>query len=82
MQLTCGKKELLPWRNRLQPEVYKPKAIIEFNKVERPPGPPIHIRLTPEDVERLVTQHGFRNEWVIEVGPHNYLIAFDLCAIT
>lgn len=56
-------------------------AIIEFNKVERPPGPPIHIRLTPEDVERIVTPHGFRKERVIDVGPHNYLIMFDLCAI-
>ena len=57
-------------------------AIIEFNKVERPPGPPIHIRLTPEDVERIVTPHGFRKERVIDVGPHNYLITFDLCANT
>jgi len=55
-------------------------AIIEFNKVERPPGPPIHIRLTPEDVESIVTPHGFRKERVIDVGPHNYLITFDLCA--
>jgi ubiquinone/menaquinone biosynthesis C-methylase UbiE len=57
-------------------------AIIEFNKVERPPGPPIHIRLTPEDVESIVTPHGFRKERVIDVGPHNYLITFDLCANT
>ena len=55
-------------------------GIIEFNKVDRPPGPPIHIRLTPEEVESIVTPHGFRKEQVIDVGPHNYLITFDLCA--
>jgi ubiquinone/menaquinone biosynthesis C-methylase UbiE len=57
-------------------------AIIEFNKVERPPGPPIHIRLSPEDVESIVTPHGFRKKQVIDVGPYNYLIMFDLCANT
>jgi ubiquinone/menaquinone biosynthesis C-methylase UbiE len=57
-------------------------AIIEFNKVERPPGPPIHIRLSPEDVESIVTPHGFRKEQVTDVGPYNYLITFDLCANT
>jgi ubiquinone/menaquinone biosynthesis C-methylase UbiE len=56
-------------------------AIIEFNKVERPPGPPIHIRLSPEDVESIVTPHGFRKEQIIDVGPHNYLITFNFCAV-
>lgn len=57
-------------------------GIIEFNKVERPPGPPIHIRLSPEDVGSIVTPHGFRKERVIDVGPHNYLITYNFCAVT
>ena len=52
-------------------------AIIEFDKIDRPPGPPIHIRLTPDDVERIVTPHGFNKEQVTEVGPYNYLMTFS-----
>jgi len=52
-------------------------AIIEFEKIDRPPGPPIHIRLTPEDVERIVAPHGFSKEQVTEVGPYNYLMTFN-----
>lgn len=53
-------------------------AVIEFNKIDRPPGPPIHIRLAPDDVERIVTPHGFRRGRVTEVGPYNYLMTFDV----
>jgi ubiquinone/menaquinone biosynthesis C-methylase UbiE len=53
-------------------------AIIEFDKIDRPPGPPIHIRLSPDDVERIVVPHGFRKKRVTEVGPYNYLMTFDV----
>jgi ubiquinone/menaquinone biosynthesis C-methylase UbiE len=53
-------------------------AIIEFDKIDRPPGPPIHIRLAPDDVEGLVIPHGFRKARVTEVGPYNYLMTFDV----
>lgn len=52
-------------------------AIVEFKKIEGPPGPPIHIRLAPEEVETMVVPHGFGKGSVVEVGPHNYLITFD-----
>ena len=52
-------------------------AIIEFNKVDRPPGPPIHIRLAPDDVEGMVTPHGFNKEQVTQVGAYNYLMTFN-----
>jgi ubiquinone/menaquinone biosynthesis C-methylase UbiE len=55
-------------------------AIIEFDKIDRPPGPPIHIRLTPDDVERIVAPHGFNKEQVTAVGPHNYLMTFSTVA--
>jgi len=51
-------------------------AIIEFKKIPRPPGPPIHIRLGPEDVEKLVIPHGFEKKSLTDVGPYNYLITF------
>lgn len=53
-------------------------AILEFKKIDGPPGPPINIRLAPEDVESIASPYGFIRKRVNEVGPHNYLITFDL----
>ncbi len=51
-------------------------AIVEFDKVEGPPGPPLRIRLTPEEVESLVAPYGFEQTRTTRVGPYNYLILF------
>jgi ubiquinone/menaquinone biosynthesis C-methylase UbiE len=51
-------------------------AIVEFKKIAGPPGPPLHIRLAPEEVEKLVTPYGFRQDRITDVGPYNYLITF------
>ena len=51
-------------------------AIVEFDKVEGPPGPPLRIRLTPEEVENLVAPYGFQKTRTARVGPYNYLILF------
>lgn len=59
--------------------VLKPEAmlaIVEFKKVGGPPGPPIDIRLSPEDVERMVTPHGFIKRSFADLGPYNYLSVF------
>jgi ubiquinone/menaquinone biosynthesis C-methylase UbiE len=53
-------------------------AIIEFKKIDGPPGPPIRIRLSPEQVEGIVVPHGFRKEKLLDVGPYNYLSMFSL----
>ena len=53
-------------------------AIIEFKKIDGPPGPPMKIRLSPNEVESLVTTFGFMKKEVKEVGEYNYLITFDL----
>lgn len=53
-----------------------PLAIIEFDPVPGPPGPPIAVRLAPEAVERLTVPYGFRKEHSSRVGPYNYLIVF------
>ena len=52
-------------------------AILEFKKIDGPPGPPVHIRLTPEDVSQMVAPYGFRKRRLIEVGDYNYLILFS-----
>ncbi|MHB9073606.1 MAG: class I SAM-dependent methyltransferase [Desulfobaccales bacterium] len=51
-------------------------AIVEFDKINGPPGPPRHIRLDPEEVETLVTPYGFRRQQTKKLGPYNYLIIF------
>jgi ubiquinone/menaquinone biosynthesis C-methylase UbiE len=49
-------------------------AVIEFKKIDGPPGPPIHIRLSPEEVADMLDPYGFKKEHSVDVGPHNYLI--------
>ena len=51
-------------------------AIMEFKKIDGPPGPPLHIRLSPEDVQDLLIPFGFEREHFAEVGPYNYLVLF------
>lgn len=49
-------------------------AVVEFKKQESPMGPPLSIRLNPEDVETLATKYGFSRESVQEAGPYHYAI--------
>ena len=51
-------------------------AVIEFKKIEGPPGPPIHIRLSPEDVEDMLSKYGINKQDVYDVGAYNYLMLF------
>ena len=51
-------------------------AILDFKKIDGPPGPPLTSRLTPEEVEKTVTPYGFRKEGLTETGPYTYLITF------
>lgn len=63
--------------------VLKPEAtlaIVEFKKMDGPPGPPVAIRLNPQDVERLVMPRGFAGKWSVDLGPYNYLSLFSKAA--
>ena len=51
-------------------------AVIEFKKIEGPPGPPIYIRLTEDEVEKIVIGYGFRKGKVADIGAYNYLMTF------
>jgi ubiquinone/menaquinone biosynthesis C-methylase UbiE len=51
-------------------------AIMEFKKIDGPPGPPRHIRLSPEQVDDMLTPFGFKQEHFADVGPYNYLLLF------
>ena len=51
-------------------------AIIEFNKIEGPPGPPIQIRISPERLDAILFSHDFRKVLTTDIGPYNYLSIF------
>jgi ubiquinone/menaquinone biosynthesis C-methylase UbiE len=53
-------------------------SIMEFIKKDGPPGPPRHIRLSPEQVDDMLTPFGFMREHFVEVGPYNYLMLFKI----
>ena len=51
-------------------------AVIEFKKMDGPPGPPAHIRLTREETEKECTQLGFKKIDTADMGEYNYMITF------
>lgn len=51
-------------------------AVVEFKKIEGPPGPPVTIRLSEADLAACVTPYGFETESVLEAGPALYLSLF------
>ena len=58
----------------------KPKghlAVIEFKKIEGPPGPPKKIRLSEDEVEKIVTVHKFKKQKAVDVGDFNYIMIFQ-----
>lgn len=59
--------------------VLRPKGrlvIVEFDKVESEPGPPVAIRLSPGEVREIVSPYGFCEERIEAVGPATYLVSF------
>lgn len=72
VEIKVAEKALDEVRRVLTPEGVL--AIVEFKKIEGPPGPPIGIRLSSEEVERIVAPYGFIKKRLVEVGLYNYLM--------
>jgi ubiquinone/menaquinone biosynthesis C-methylase UbiE len=51
-------------------------AIIEFKKTESFPGPPISIRLEPEQMESIVREYEFVKKDYFEIGKYHYGMIF------
>ncbi|HII84517.1 MAG TPA: methyltransferase domain-containing protein [Methanobacterium subterraneum] len=49
-------------------------AVVEFIKVVGPPGPSYDVRLTPENVEKILLEYGFKIGGTAEVGKYHYLV--------
>jgi ubiquinone/menaquinone biosynthesis C-methylase UbiE len=52
-------------------------AVVEFKKIDGPPGPPIKIRLSEKETEKMVTRHGFSKVRTVDIGDYNYLMTFQ-----
>ena len=49
-------------------------AVVEFIKANGPPGPSYDVRLSPENVEKILEGHGFDIGGTTEVGKYHYLV--------
>jgi ubiquinone/menaquinone biosynthesis C-methylase UbiE len=52
-------------------------TVIEFKKIASKPGPPIEIRITPEQVEKKITFYGFNFLKTVEISQFHYLSLFE-----
>ncbi len=52
-------------------------VIIECKKEDRPFGPPMHLRISQEELEAEITQYGFKKLNYVDLG-HNYMIQFAM----
>jgi len=53
-------------------------AVVDFRKdAEGAHGPPLSVRLSPEEVQEVVDKHGFKKERSVHVGPYHYLVVFS-----
>ena len=53
-------------------------AVVEFEKVDGPPGPPAAIRLSPTELDAVLAPHGFRLIATTPVGLYNYLSVYGM----
>jgi ubiquinone/menaquinone biosynthesis C-methylase UbiE len=51
-------------------------AVVEFKKIEGPPGPPLEIRLSSEEVAALLFPYNFTPGDIVDLSPHLYLAMF------
>jgi ubiquinone/menaquinone biosynthesis C-methylase UbiE len=56
-------------------------GIVEFKKIEGPPGPPIHIRLSREEVESMIKPFGFAPMRSLDTGTFTYMIVASKMAV-
>jgi hypothetical protein len=52
-------------------------AIVEFKEMEGPPGPLVHIRISPPALKDRLAPFGFVQIKSVEVGPTTYLSIFS-----
>ena len=53
-------------------------AVVEFKKMPGPPGPPEKVRLSPEELARVLAPLGFQCRDTVDLGAVTYLSLFHL----
>jgi ubiquinone/menaquinone biosynthesis C-methylase UbiE len=53
-------------------------AVVEFKKIDGPPGPPIGIRLSPRQTEARLRPYGFTLTATHDIGAYHYVTLFRL----
>ncbi|MBR9986763.1 MAG: class I SAM-dependent methyltransferase [Desulfosarcina sp.] len=53
-------------------------AVVEFKKMPGPPGPPEKVRLSPEELARVLAPLGFQCRDTVDLGAVTYLSGFHL----
>ncbi|MGV8123729.1 MAG: class I SAM-dependent methyltransferase [Candidatus Xenobiia bacterium LiM19] len=51
-------------------------AVIECKKEDTPFGPPMHMRISPEELEEILREHHFERRSCLDLG-NNYMISFS-----
>jgi len=51
-------------------------TVVEFNKTGGPPGPPQHVRLSPQELDDLVAPFGFSKVGTVSTGEHTYATTY------
>ena len=51
-------------------------AVIEFKKMDGPPGPPRSIRLSPQETEACLVPHAFEALSTLDIGTYTYISIF------
>lgn len=51
-------------------------AVVEFHKIDGPPGPPLSWRLSPGELENIISSRDFHCMLHRDIGPYNYLSVF------
>jgi ubiquinone/menaquinone biosynthesis C-methylase UbiE len=55
-------------------------AVVDLKKIEGPPGPPISIRLAPDEVIKKLSKYSFRPTRVADLGPYHYAVMLSKLA--
>lgn len=55
-------------------------TIVEFRKIDGPPGPPIGVRITLEDIEQTITPFGFKRKKILDAGLYHHGMVFKRVA--
>jgi ubiquinone/menaquinone biosynthesis C-methylase UbiE len=51
-------------------------AVVEFKKIDQGPGPPMHIRLSEQELEKEMAAHGFFRVSCDDLGEYTYSCIF------